>query len=50
MEPIMKMRARRQFLADNDIVDQFGDMVGVDEARLELPRGRAWKGGGRVLT
>lgn len=50
MEPIMKTRARRQFQADNDIVDQFGDTVGADEARLELPRGRAWKGDGRALT
>ena len=50
MEHIMKPCTWRQFQAGSDVVDQFSDVVGPDEEGLELPRGRAWKGGGRVST
>jgi hypothetical protein len=43
MEHIMKTRTRRQFQADSDVVDQFGDAVGPTKRGLSFPvaeRGR----------
>jgi len=50
VKDVVEPSARGQIKAHRDSVDELGDAVQPEEARLELPFGRLGQGGGSMMT